>query len=68
MLHSTLFLTRINRGHVCGERGQTLVEYGLIVAMIAIATIASLTAFQSSTTNLYETVMQASEAMVDAVT
>jgi Flp pilus assembly pilin Flp len=43
------------------------VEYSLILALLAVVAMAGLTVFQASTANLYETVMQASQAMIDAV-
>ncbi len=49
------------------QRGQTFVEYSLILALIAIAAIAGLTAFQLSMSDLYGKLRQVSDAMVNSV-
>jgi Flp pilus assembly pilin Flp len=50
------------------QRGQTFVEYSLILALIAIVAVAGLTAFQLSMTSLYEKLRQVSDAMVRSLT
>jgi Flp pilus assembly pilin Flp len=50
------------------EDGQTLIEYGLILALISLVAIAGLTAFSLSVENLYDTVMEASDAMINSLT
>lgn len=50
-----------------GQRGQALVEYGLMVALISIMAIAGLVAFQQSTDNVYDQVKLAADAMVDSL-
>jgi Flp pilus assembly pilin Flp len=49
------------------ESGQTLIEYSLVLALISLVAIAGLTAFSLSVENLYDTVMQASDAMIDSL-
>jgi Flp pilus assembly pilin Flp len=41
------------------ERGQTLVEYGLVILLVAIAAIATLGAFSGSINAFYNTVTAA---------
>ena len=44
------------RGRKRHHRGQTLVEYGIIIAMVSIVVIVVLQALGSSTRNVYQTV------------
>jgi len=67
VLQLKMLLTRTNLGCTGSQRGQTLVEYSLIIALLSIVAMAGLTAFQLSTSNLYQVVMEASDAMIDAV-
>ena len=55
----------IQRGR--SQRGQTFVEYSLLIGLIAIVAIAGMTAFQLSMANLYDKVKQVSDTMVKAV-
>jgi Flp pilus assembly pilin Flp len=50
------------------EDGQTLIEYSLVLALIALVAIAGLTAFSLSVDNLYEAVKEASDAMIGSLT
>jgi Flp pilus assembly pilin Flp len=49
------------------EGGQTLVEYSLIVGLIAVVAISGLTAFAGGTDGLYGICQQAADAMADAL-
>jgi pilus assembly protein Flp/PilA len=46
------------RGVIRDERGATAVEYGLVLAMIVLAMLASLSKVASVTTNMWNTVSQ----------
>ena len=46
-----------------GQNGQTLVEYSLVLALIAIGCTVALTGFAVSMRDLYDTVKQAATAM-----
>ena len=52
-----------NRG---SQDGQTLVEYSLILALIAIGAIGVLTVFSLSMDDLYQSVKRAADAMAGA--
>jgi Flp pilus assembly pilin Flp len=60
-------MVRIQETGRWGQRGQALVEYGLMVALISMMAIAGLMAFQASTEKVYEKVILAAEAMVDSL-
>ena len=48
-----LYLRLVHRVHDRDERGATAVEYGLMVAMIAIVIVGAVTLFGSSVVRLY---------------
>jgi Flp pilus assembly pilin Flp len=45
------------------ERGQTLVEYALIIALLAVALIGGLTAFGGGVDGLYGVIQEAIDAL-----
>jgi len=47
-----------------GERGQTLVEYGLILSLVSIALIGTLIALKGSVEGVYEGIITAVEAAI----
>ena len=47
-----------------GERGQTLVEYGLVVSIVSIALIGTLIILKGSVVNLYQQIIDVIEALV----
>ena len=49
-------LVRLSRRLTASRRGGTAIEYGLIVALIVIAMIASLKAFANATTGMWNEV------------
>jgi Flp pilus assembly pilin Flp len=60
-----LGLARILKGLLSnqGQDGQTLVEYSLILALIALGAVGALTAFAVSMDDLYDLVSTAADAM-----
>jgi Flp pilus assembly pilin Flp len=46
------------------EAGQALVEYGLVLSLIALAAMAGITAFGGGVNGLYDTLETAANAMV----
>ena len=46
------------------EAGQALVEYGLVLSLIALAAMAGITAFGGGVNGLYDTLEAAANAMV----
>lgn len=59
MIESLRF--RLIRAVLAGERGQTLVEYGLMAALISIVAIAGLMAVGGETGALYDTLKTAAD-------
>ena len=50
-----------------GQSGQTLVEYGLILALIALMGFVGVVSLQGGVMDLYDTVKQAADAMANAL-
>jgi pilus assembly protein Flp/PilA len=53
MIHS--FVSSVVRRFVRDERGATMVEYGLLVALVAVAVIGAVTALGGSINTFFET-------------
>lgn len=53
MVHS--FVSSVVRRFVRDERGATMVEYGLLVALVAVAVIGAVTALGGSINTIFET-------------
>jgi len=53
--------------HIGREDGQALVEYGLILSLVALVAIIGVTAMGSDVDGMYEVIRGAATAMADAV-
>ena len=66
--HALTYMKAYLGKYIKNEKGQTMVEYGLIIGLIAVALIAVFVVFNPAVTDMYEQIIEGIKEKVPAPT